>query len=206
MSVLPITFVLLSCFFTLLGDDASVEKNIGNTLLTLKIGDITDQSVDVIVNAANAQLAEGAGVCGAIRKAAGKEPFAECRTILEAEGRTSIEVGDARATGSGNLSKKGIKQIIHAVGPQGSGESELRSAYRTSLLLAVQNGHKTIAFPSISTGIYGYPIQEAAETALNEVELFLLEYPDSLDEVRFVFLDPSKDPQKTATYYFNSLL
>ncbi|KZT18118.1 A1pp-domain-containing protein [Neolentinus lepideus HHB14362 ss-1] len=138
--------------------------------VSLYQGDITKFEVDVIVNAANKSLLGGGGVDGAIHAAAGRELLKECRTL------NGCETGDAKIT-------KGYKlpslHVIHTVGPIYSKSDverkaeQLASCYRTSLQLAVDNSLKHIAFPSISTGIYGYPITDATHLALYEVRKFL---------------------------------
>ena len=156
------------------------ELKIGNTRLTLVQGDITVQQVDVIVNAANAALRGGGGVDGAIHRAGGPDIMAECRRI------GGCPTGEAVRTTAGRLP---ANHVIHAVGPiwtSGNvGEPDLlASAYRRSLQIAAAHGARTVAFPSISTGVYGYPKDLAAQTALSAVTEVL---PDlDLDEVRFV--------------------
>ena len=156
------------------------ELRIGNTRLTLVQGDITAQQVDAIVNAANAALRGGGGVDGAIHRAGGPDIMAECRRI------GGCPTGEAVRTTAGRLP---ANHVIHAVGPiwtSGNvGEPDLlASAYRRSLQVAAAHGARTVAFPSISTGVYGYPKDLAAETALSAVTEVL---PDlDLDEVRFV--------------------
>ena len=156
------------------------ELEIGKTRLTLVQGDITVQQVDAIVNAANAALRGGGGVDGAIHRAGGPDIVAECRRI------GGCPTGQAVRTTAGRLP---ADHVIHTVGPiwtSGNvGEPDLlASAYRQSLQVAAAHGARTVAFPSISTGVYGYPKDLAAETALNAVSEVL---PDlDLDEVRFV--------------------
>lgn len=158
--------------------------------ITLVRGDITTQDVCAIVNAANRALAPGGGVCGAIHRAAGSEPFAEAAAIVHERGE--LRPGEAAATGAGRLR---ARHIIHAVGPvwRGgrSGEPEsLASAYRESVRLADELGCESVAFPSISTGIFGYPLRPAAEAALATLR-DALESASHLTEVRIVLFDPA---------------
>lgn len=144
-------------------------------------GDITTIKVDAIVNAANNSLLGGGGVDGAIHKAAGRELLAECRTL------GGCHTGEAKITKGYNLP---ASFVIHTVGPvwQGGKANEdklLASCYRNSLQLAVENGIKTIAFPSISTGAYHFPLKRAARTAMLEIMNFL-EMDKSLDKVFIV--------------------
>ena len=136
--------------------------------------DITTLTVDAIVNAANRTLLGGGGVDGAIRRAAGKELLEECRTL------GGCPTGEAKITGGYRLK---ARHVIHTVGPiyadGNHGEPELLAAcYRNSLKVAEENCLKTIAFPSISTGAYGYPIERAAPIALREIRAFLSMHPD----------------------------
>ncbi|KIO43721.1 MULTISPECIES: O-acetyl-ADP-ribose deacetylase [Porphyromonadaceae] len=136
--------------------------------------DITTLNVDAIVNAANRTLLGGGGVDGAIHRAAGKELLEECRTL------GGCPTGEAKITGGYRLK---ARHVIHTVGPiyadGNHGEPELLAAcYRNSLKVAEENCLKTIAFPSISTGAYGYPIERAAPIALREIRAFLSMHPD----------------------------
>ena len=142
--------------------------------------DITQLDVDAIVNAANASLADGAGVCGAIHRAAGPELLAECRTL------GGCETGEAKMTAGYQLP---ARHVIHAVGPvwQGGTANEaelLANCYRNSILLAEQHGLKSIAFPAISCGIYGYPVAQAAVIAI-ESTLQTLHQCESVELVIF---------------------
>lgn len=165
-----------------------VEKMIGNTRLVLKQGDITKEEVDVIANAANPSLMGGGGIDGAIHRVGGPTILEDCKKIATQIGR--LPTGQAVITTGGNLP---AKHVIHTVGPIWHGGSNkepelLRSCYEESLKLAVDNGCKGIAFPSISTGVYGYPVNLAATVALKAVIDFL-DQNQSLREVRFVLFD-----------------
>jgi O-acetyl-ADP-ribose deacetylase (regulator of RNase III) len=154
--------------------------------LTLIQGDITRQRVDAIANAANEGLVGGGGVDGAIHRAGGPSIMAGCDRIRRERG--GCPTGTAVVTTAGELP---AKAVIHTAGPRwrgGShGEAELlASCYRSCLDLARKGGYRTIAFPSISTGIYGYPIEEAACIAIATVGERLTVEPDCFDEVRFV--------------------
>jgi O-acetyl-ADP-ribose deacetylase (regulator of RNase III) len=137
-------------------------------MVELVRGDIVAQDVDAIVNAANEGLWAGGGVCGAIHDAAGPELEKECMAIVAKSGK--VATGSARITKGHRLK---ARHVIHAVGPRYSGKPEdalrLASAYRESMRLAKQNGLGSIAFPSISTGIFGYPLDEAARIAIDTV-------------------------------------
>jgi O-acetyl-ADP-ribose deacetylase (regulator of RNase III) len=161
-----------------------MEVTISKGLIALVEGDITEEETDAIVNAANSRLSGGAGVDGAIHRAGGPSIMAECRKI------GGCPTGQAVITTGGNLK---AKQVIHTVGPvyQGGtqGEAELlRSAYLSSLRLAAAKGLKSIAFPAISTGVYSYPLAEAARIALKTAVDYLREGTD-IDVIRFVLYD-----------------
>lgn len=150
------------------------------------LGDITKQTdVEAIVNAANNSLLGGGGVDGAIHRAAGRELLAECRTL------NGCETGEAKITSAYKLP---CKYVIHTVGPiyrgGNSGEPQLlANAYKNSMKLALQNKIRTIAFPSISTGVYSYPLEEAAEIAVKTVYNFYMENQNEFDCIRFVLFD-----------------
>jgi O-acetyl-ADP-ribose deacetylase (regulator of RNase III) len=160
------------------------------TTIRVEQGDITQQRVDAIVNAANSSLLGGGGVDGAIHRAAGPELLEECRLL------GGCPTGQAKVTRGYRLP---AQAVIHTVGPVwhggGSGEAELlASCYRNSLALAREQGLRTIAFPAISTGIYGYPVEQATRIALDETRRFVEASPDALDEVVFVcFGQPAYD-------------
>lgn len=151
-------------------------------------GDITKLAVDAIVNAANSSLMGGGGVDGAIHRAGGPAILEECRQIVAWQGR--CETSEAVITTGGNLP---ARFVIHTVGPVWSGgnnnESKLlENAYLNSLNLAVENEIETIAFPNISTGVYGFPKKKAAEIAINTVAKFLSEN-EQIRQVYFVCFD-----------------
>jgi O-acetyl-ADP-ribose deacetylase (regulator of RNase III) len=150
-------------------------------LVSFVVGDLTEQRVDALVNAANTSLLGGGGVDGAIHRAGGPAILAECRLL------GGCETGDAKATTGGDLN---ARWVVHAVGPvwRGGGEGEaalLESAHRRALVVAAGLGARTVAFPAISCGIYGYPPEEAAPVAVGAVVTFA----EGFEEVRFVFLD-----------------
>ena len=154
-------------------------------------GDITRESVDAIVNAANAGLVGGGGVDGAIHRAGGPEIMAACDVIRADRG--GCPTGTAVATTAGRLD---ATDVIHTTGPRwrdgAHGEADLlASCYRTCLELARERGHRSIAFPSISTGVYGYPVDGAAAVALAAVREALIANPDAFDVVRFVLFSES---------------
>ncbi len=162
-----------------------MERTIGTTRLVLVEGDITEQRVDAIVNAANSRLAGGGGVDGAIHRRGGPSIMEECRRI------GGCPTGSAVVTGAGNLP---ARWVVHAVGPVWSGgkrgeDDLLASAWRESLERAREIGARTVAFPSLSTGAYRFPVDRAARIALGTVRDWILEHPDVLDEVRVVLFD-----------------
>jgi O-acetyl-ADP-ribose deacetylase (regulator of RNase III) len=159
----------------------------GRTRVRLVRGDITHQDTDAVVNAANSGLMGGGGVDGAIHRAGGPAILSECMEIRRTRHPDGLPTGEAVITGGGNLR---ARHVIHTVGPvwRGGGSEEeklLANAYRSSLRVAHENGLTSVAFPSISTGAYGYPIEKAARIALGTVKAFLEETP-FLDEVVFV--------------------
>lgn len=161
-----------------------MQVEIGSSILELIKGDITTQAVDAVVNAANSSLLGGGGVDGAIHRAAGPRLLAECRKL------GGCETGNAKVTLGYDLP---AKHVIHAVGPVyrtgKHGEAALlASAYRASLELASENQLSSIAFPAISTGIYGYPMEEAARIAFRTIIDYLSEHPQ-ITLVRYVLYD-----------------
>ncbi len=161
--------------------------------ILLKKGDITKLDVDAIVNAANRKLMGGGGVDGAIHAAGGPQILEACRSHVDAYGE--CPTGDAIVTTGGLLP---VKYVIHTVGPVWQGgrfgeRTMLENCYVKSLQMAQSNGVKTLAFPNISTGIYGYPKEEAAETAIDAVLKFM-EGPHDLEKVIFMcFSDDNYD-------------
>ncbi|RPJ60019.1 MAG: O-acetyl-ADP-ribose deacetylase [Acidobacteria bacterium] len=161
-----------------------MEKLIGETKLTLKVGDITKEEVDAIVNAANPTLLGGGGVDGAIHRAGGPGILEECRKIREKQG--GCPTGEAVATTAGRLH---AHYVIHTVGPvwQGGSHQEdelLASCYRNSLALAARLKCRSVAFPSISTGAYGFPVQRASKIAITTITEQVPKL--NLEEVRLV--------------------
>ena len=149
--------------------------------IILTRGDITKMKVDAIVNAANTRLLGGGGVDGAIHRAAGPGLLEECRTL------NGCPTGSAKATKGYNLP---AKYVIHAVGPvyRGGGKGEaglLKNAYLSCLKIASEKGIKSIAFPPISTGVYGYPLEEGSRIALTTCRNYLSKHPE-IERVRFV--------------------
>jgi len=159
-----------------------MKTKINNTLLELTRGDITDQTTDAIVNAANAALQLGGGVAGAIRRRGGPKIQEECNRI------GGTHVGGAAITTGGNLA---AKYVIHAVGPRHGEEHEdtkLKDATLNSLILADQNHLKSIAFPAISTGVFGFPKDRCA-TIMLSTTIAYLEGPTKLEKVVYCLYD-----------------
>ena len=166
-----------------------MEAKVNKTRVSMIQGDITKQATDAIVNAANSSLMGGGGVDGAIHRAGGSAILEECRQIVARQGR--LPAGKAVITTGGNLK---ARYVIHTVGPiwhdGSSNEAELlRSAYYECLKLASENEVASISFPSISTGAYGYPVDEAARTAVDAVVSFLWEQATSPKEIVFALFD-----------------
>jgi len=158
-------------------------------------GDITKQSVDAIVNAANCSLLGGGGVDGAIHRAAGKELLNECRTL------GGCKTGEAKITRGYKLP---ARFVIHTPGPVWHGGTHgepelLKSCYRSCLVLASENGCKTVDFPSISTGVYSYPLEKASEIAVKTIAEYLFEHPE-IERVRMVCFD-----DRTKEFYEKAL-
>ena len=167
--------------------DTEIESFLGGRVLVV-IGDITRQDVDAIVNAANSTLLGGGGVDGAIHRAGGPEIMRECQEIRKTIYPDGLPTGQAVITTGGNLP---AKHVIHTVGPIYGHESEreaelLAACYQNSLLLARQHDVSSIAFPSISTGAYGYPKPEAAQIASARIKHFLTA-DQQIQQVRLVF-------------------
>jgi len=166
-----------------------MEVAVNKTKVSMIQGDITKQATEAIVNAANSSLMGGGGVDGAIHRAGGPTILEECKEIVARQGR--LPTGQAVLTTGGNLK---AQYVIHTVGPVWHGgngnEAELlRSAYYECLKVASENKLASISFPSISTGAYGYPVDEAARIAVSTVVSFLKEKATFLEEVVFVLFD-----------------
>jgi len=177
-----------------------MEMPVNKTKVSVARGDITRQDTDAIVNAANPTLMGGGGVDGAIHRAGGPAILEACREVVARQGRLST--GQAVITTGGNLR---ARYVIHTVGPIWRGgrahEAELlRSAYFECLKLASENKLASISFPSISTGAYGYPVDDAAKIAASTVVPFLKEQSTSLEHVAFVLFD-----SRTYQSYYSAL-
>lgn len=169
-----------------------MEFKIGQTKISIIKGDITQQPTDAIVNAANNSLMGGGGVDGAIHNAGGPMILEECKRIRRIQWPNGLPTGGAVITAGGNLK---ARYVIHTVGPVWRGGTSdehalLANAYHNSLKLAVRKKLKTIAFPSISTGAYGFPIKSSSQIALKVVQQFL-RTTDDLNEIVFVLFSES---------------
>ncbi|MEK2478040.1 O-acetyl-ADP-ribose deacetylase [Streptomyces noursei] len=157
-----------------------------STILTLARGDITEQAVDAVVNAANSSLLGGGGVDGAIHRRGGPDILAECRALRAGHYGRGLPTGQAVATSAGRLP---ARWVIHTVGPRFSREEDrselLASCYREALRVADELGARTVAFPAVSAGIYGWPMEDAARIAVETVR----GTQTAVEEVRFVLFD-----------------
>lgn len=160
----------------------------GERRITVVVGDITDQDTDAIVNAANQQLRPGGGVDGAITRAAGAAALADRERLIAEHGEPPLPTGSAVIGDGGDL---GSRWIVYTAGPIYSGSptdaEALRACYTASMAVAASAGARSIAFPAISCGIYGYPVEEAAPIAIAAV----LDAADGPDDVRFVLFEGS---------------
>jgi len=168
--------------------DSEHQRDFLDGRVTVVVGDITTQDVEAIVNAANASLLGGGGVDGAIHRAGGPEILAECREIRRTRFPSGLPTGEAVLTTGGKLP---ALYIIHTVGPiygenQGKDAELLENCYHNSLTLAVEKNLTSIAFPAISTGVFGYPPDKAAKVSSKTIENFLSN-DRQLKEVRLVF-------------------
>ena len=169
-----------------------MDKEFLNGRVTVKVGDITEEKTDAIVNAANSTLLGGGGVDGAIHRKGGKEILADCKKIRETGYPNGLPTGEAVITTGGQLP---ARYVIHTVGPiygreNGNDEKLLAGAYKNSLTTAAENNLKTVSFPSISTGAFYYPKHEAAKISSLAVKQFLSEN-DSIKKVYLVFFSES---------------
>jgi O-acetyl-ADP-ribose deacetylase (regulator of RNase III) len=172
-----------------------MEKKSGSTVLKTTVADITTLAMDAIVNAANSSLMGGGGVDGAIHRAGGPEILQECKEIVDKTGR--LPTGEAVITTAGRMPSK---HVIHTVGPVwhggNKGEPELLgNCYRNSLQVARKNGLRRIAFPSISTGVYGYPVGEAADVAVHAIIEMIQTHPGDFDEILFCGFDAGTEQE-----------
>lgn len=159
----------------------------GVTAIETVQGDLTREAVDAIVNAANSELLGGGGVDGAIHRAGGDAIYDECLALRRTTLVDGLPVGDAVATTAGRMP---ARWVVHTVGPRYRGDGRdaalLASCHRRSLEVAHGLGARSIAFPAISCGIFGYPVEEAAPVAVGEVRSYVEAHPDAFDVVRFV--------------------
>ena len=173
--------------------------------VVVKVGDITKENADAIVNAANGSLMGGGGVDGAIHRAGGPDILKECKEIRRTQYPQGLPTGQAVITAAGKMA---AKHVIHTVGPVygrgGKDKAELLAdCYRNSLSLAAKKGLKTVAFPAISTGVYGYPLEEAAQVSSQAIEKFL-QTDSSIHEVRLVFFSRGDAEVFLRNHFFSS--
>ena len=173
------------------------EKSFGSAKVRVYQADLLKHEVDAIVNPANTRLQGGGGLDGIIGSAAGRSIYDECASQLKEKKITACNTGDAYITGSGRLSSRGIKHVIHAVGPRGSttdGDRLLKSAYMNSLLRAHEEGLTSIALPCISIGIFNFNPTRAAEISYQAIHEFFRQHPDtSVRDVRLSYWTGDKD-------------
>ena len=172
-----------------------MERVISRTRLRTIKADITTLAVDAVVNAANSSLMGGGGVDGAIHRAGGPTILAECKQIVKRIGR--LPTGEAVITTAGQMP---AEHVIHTVGPvwHGGKQNEsvlLRNAYTNSMKVAAENGLKTLAFPSISTGVYGYPVHLAAKEAVEVVIQYVRKKPGIFEEIIFCGFDTATEAE-----------
>ncbi|MEV8019872.1 O-acetyl-ADP-ribose deacetylase [Streptomyces sp. NPDC086554] len=160
------------------------------TAITLVQGDITRQTADAIVNAANSSLLGGGGVDGAIHRNGGPQILEACRRLRASHYGKGLPTGQAVATTAGRLD---AQYVIHTVGPVWSATEDrsdlLASCYRESLRVAAEVGARTVAFPAISTGVYRWPLDDGARIAVRTVREHAVQMPSTFDEIRFVLFD-----------------
>lgn len=161
------------------------------TRIDAVLGDLTAEDVDAIVNAANSTLLGGGGVDGAIHRAGGTAILDECRALRATALPDGLPTGQAVATGAGRMP---ARFVIHTVGPvygrNGGADADLLAAcHRNALRVAREVGARSVAFPAISCGVFGYPVEQAAPVAVGAVREVVAEHPDAFDDVRFVLVD-----------------
>lgn len=176
-----------------------MERKIGKTKIAVVQGDITQQTADAIVNAAQSSLMGGGGVDGAIHRVGGPTILEDCKRIVTQHG--PAKTGQAVSTVAGNLS---AKRVIHTVGPIWRGgiageHTLLERCYTNSLGVAKSEGLRTVAFPSISTGAYGFPVDRACFVAINTILRNVMEFPEAFDEIRMVTFSGADYDRYSAT-------